>query len=116
MTLGDIHFVLAFLVALCVLVFSWNALGRRVVNVVLGVQFLAGIGVVADHAMHRETLPPGTALHVAGAFVALALYGLASRIGRRPGGATAALGLSIAGLLVIAATIYAGMRMFFAGH
>jgi len=104
------------MVALCILAFSWNALGRRVVTVVLAVQFLAGIGVVAEHAMHRETLPGGTLMHAGGALGALAAYGLAAFAGRRPSGATAALVLSIVGLVVAAATLYGGMRMFFAPH
>jgi hypothetical protein len=111
----DVHFVLGFLVALTALVFSWNALGRRVVNAVLGLQVLAGLALVGVHVATHEPIPQGSYLHIGGALVALILYGLAARAGKRPEGGRVALLLSIAGLLCIAATLYLGIRISLAG-
>ncbi|HEY5426814.1 MAG TPA: hypothetical protein VIJ77_09705 [Candidatus Tumulicola sp.] len=111
----DIHFVLAYLVALCALVFSWNALGRRVVNVVLGLQVLAGLAVAGMLGANHVSLPKGAAFHIAAAIVALICYGLAARFGKSPRGGRTALALSILGLLSIAAALYLGVRMQLTG-
>jgi hypothetical protein len=112
---NSIHFGLAYLVALCALVFSWNAMGRRVMNVVLGIQVLAGIALAGTFGAAHAALPKNVGFHMAGAIVALIAYGLAARAGKRPGGSRAALAYSIVGLLCVAVTIYLGTHMYFTG-
>lgn len=111
--LATVHFVLAFLVLLCALVFSWNSRGRRVMNAVLGLQVLVGI-VYAVPFFMQGALGPGVPMiwgHVGGALAALVAYALARRLGDRPGGAGTGLALSVAGLLCICATIYLGFHL-----
>lgn len=108
----DVHFVLAFLVALCAAVFSWNALGRRVMSAVVGIQVVSGLALAGVLGASHQPLPHGIWLHIVGAFAALLCYGFASRAGRRPGGDRAALLLSIAGLVCVAATLTLGLRMY----
>ncbi len=110
----DIHFLLAFLVALCVLVFSWNAMGRRVVNGVLGLQVLVGLVVAGMFGANHTPLPKDAPLHIAAALVALVCYGAASAAGKR-GAARAALLLSIAGLLCVGVALAYGLQMYFHG-
>jgi hypothetical protein len=111
----DIHFVLAYLTALCALIFSWNAMGRRVISAVLGLQILAGLAVTAVLGANHAALPRGAGWHIAVALAALVLYGLASRAGKRPDGGRNALVLSILGLLCVAAALYMGVRMQLTG-
>jgi hypothetical protein len=106
---STIHFVLAFLVALCALVFSWNSRGRRVINAVLGLQAMCGIVLVSADLLQHAAVPNAVWLHAGGTLGALAAYGFARRLGDRPGGKRAGLLLSIAGLLCICATIYLGV-------
>jgi hypothetical protein len=108
--LATVHFVLAFLVLLCALVFSWNSRGRRVMNAVLGLQVASGF-VYAAPLLRTGSLSPMVWTHVAGAFLALLAYGFARRLGDRPGGAPLGLGFSIAGLLCVCATVYLGFHM-----
>ncbi|HTA38580.1 MAG TPA: hypothetical protein VK760_05870 [Candidatus Acidoferrales bacterium] len=108
--LATIHFVLAFLVLLCALVFSWNSRGRRVMNAVLGLQVLCGIVYAAPFVL-QGALSPSIWAHVAGSLAALLAYGFARRLGDRPGGASTGLALSIVGLLCVSATIYLGFHM-----
>jgi hypothetical protein len=109
---SDVHFLLGFLVALCALVFSWNALGRRVINAVLGLQVLAGLLVLGIHLSRHEPFAPGLGWHIASALAAVACYGVASAFGRRAGGARPSLALSIVGLLLVMVAVTFGMRMF----
>ena len=111
----DVHFLIAFLTALCALVFSWNELGRRVINAVLGLQILVGLVVLGMHVRAHEGFHHELGWHVAGAVAAAACYGAAGAFGRRAGGARAALAASIAGLLLVGATIVVGLRMFLHG-
>lgn len=106
-----IHFALAWLVAICAIVFSWNDLGRRVMNVVLGLQVLAGLVLAGMLGAARAPMPPMLVWHVLLALGALVAYGVARRLGAREGGAKAALALSILGLLCIAGAIYLGMHV-----
>jgi hypothetical protein len=115
-TIIDIHFGLAFLVALCALVFSWNALGRRVVSAVIGLQVLVGLILAATLGMQHVPLPRGAVLHITLGIVAAALYGAASAAGRREGGERIALALSILGLIAVGFTLYLGMHMAAAGE
>jgi hypothetical protein len=108
---STIHFVLAFLVLLCALVFSWNSRGRRVMNAVLGLQILCGIAYAGTLGMQHIPMPPAVGSHIAGAFVALAAYIFARRLGDRPGGERLGLVLSIVGLLCICATLFLGLHM-----
>jgi len=106
-----IHFVLGFLVLLCALVFSWNALGRRVMNAVVGLQFLCGLALAGTFGMQHVPLPTGVWTHLGLAFVALLAYGMAMVFGKRPGGGRIALALSIAGLICVCGTVYLGLHM-----
>ncbi len=108
---ATIHFVLAFLVLLCALVFSWNSRGRRVINAVLGLQVLCGFIYAAAFLVRAAALPSTVWAHVAGSLGALLAYGFARRLGDRPGGAGRGLALSIAGLLCVCATIYLGFHL-----
>jgi hypothetical protein len=109
--LATIHFVLAFLVLLCALVFSWDSRGRRVMNAVLGLQVLCGLIYATAFVMQHAALPSTVWAHVAGSVAALLAYGFARRLGDRPGGAPTGLALSIAGLLCVSATIYLGFHL-----
>lgn len=111
----SIHFAVAFLVALCALAFSWNDLGRRVVNAALGLQIVVGLIVLgfdlAGHqGFHHDLIP-----HVGFAVGAALFYGVALGISRGGGDARLALGFSIAGLAFVATTLIYGMRMFLHG-
>jgi hypothetical protein len=107
----EIHLVVAFLAALCALVFSWNAIGRRVVNAVVGLQFLVGLAVAGSMGAAHVALPPVVWLHLVIALLVLGAYGMAMRAGKRAGGATRALVLSIAGLVLIFVNIWLGWHM-----
>ncbi|MBV8489323.1 MAG: hypothetical protein JO199_02245 [Candidatus Eremiobacteraeota bacterium] len=109
----DMHFLAGFLVALCAIVFSWNALGRRVINAVLGLQILIGLVALSMHLSGHEPVVPALGWHVAGALAAALCYGAASAVGRRAGGGGVSLGFSIVGLVLVLATMTLGMRMFF---
>jgi hypothetical protein len=115
-TIIDIHFGLAFLVALCALIFSWNTMGRRVVNAVLGLQVLVGLVLAATMGMQHLPLPRGAVWHIAGAIVALGLYGAASAAGKRAGGERTALILAVLGLIAVGCTLYLGMHMLAGGE
>ncbi len=106
-----IHFALAWLVAICAVFFSWNALGRRVMNAVLGLQVLAGLIVAGLLGASHAPMPPLLIGHVLLGFAALIAYAVARRLGDRPGGAGRALIASIVGLLCIASAIYLGLHM-----
>jgi hypothetical protein len=107
----SIHFGLAFLVALCALIFSWNSLGRRVMNVVLGIQVVVGFVVAGIMGANHVELPSLAIVHLAGGLIALGFYGAARPIGDRPGKAGVGLVLSILGLLTVAFTLYLGLKM-----
>jgi hypothetical protein len=82
----EIHLVLAFLVALCAVVFSWTPNGRRVVNAVVALQFVVGLVVAAVMGARHMTIPPAVWLHLLIALGVLACYGMAVRAGKRAGG------------------------------
>jgi hypothetical protein len=107
----EIHLVLAFLALLCGVVFSWTALGRRVVSAVVGLQFLMGLIVAGTLGANHTPLPPAIWLHLVIALLVLAAYGMASAAGRRAGGANRALVLSIVGLALLLLNIWLGMRV-----
>jgi hypothetical protein len=107
----EIHLVIAFLLLLCAVVFSWNAMGRRVVNVVAGLQVLVGLAAAATLGMQHLAMPPLLWLHILIALAILAAYGFAMRAGKRAGGGSSALALSVLGLLLVCANIYLGWHM-----
>ncbi len=111
----EIHLVLAFLVALCALVFSWTPNGRRVVNAVVALQFLMGLVVVAMMGANHLPIPPPIWLHLLVAVAILACYGVAMRAGKRAGGATLALTLSILGIVLIVINILIGLHVAMPG-
>jgi hypothetical protein len=107
----EIHLVLAFLAALCGIVFSWNALGRRVVSAVVGLQFLMGLVVAGAMGANHIPLPPEVWVHLVIALLVLGAYGMAAGASRRAGGANRALVLSIVGLVLLFLNIWIGLRM-----
>lgn len=107
----EIHLVVAFLLALCAIIFSWNVQGRRVVNAVAALQFLVGIVAAGMLGASHVPLPPQIWLHILAAVLILACYGLAMRFGKRAGGSSTALAFSVAGLLLVLYNIYLGWQM-----
>ena len=107
----EIHLVVAFLVVLCALVFSWNDLGRRVVNAVAALQFLLGLILAGVMGAQHVPMPPRLWVHLLSALLVLAAYGMAMRYGKRAGGARTALMLSIAGFVLVFVTFYLGLQM-----
>ncbi len=110
-TLLEIHEVVAFLAALCAIIFSWNVMGRRVVNAVVALQFLLGLAVAAVMGAQHLAMPALLWLHVLLGLAILAAYGLAMRFGKRAGGASSTLALSVAGLALVLVNIYLGLHM-----
>lgn len=107
----EIHLVLAFLLALCALIFSWNVPGRRVVNAVAVLQFLAGLAIAAMMGAAHEALPPQVWLHLIIALLIMAAYGMAMRFGKRAGASRLALTFSVVGLVLVLVNIYLGWNM-----
>jgi FtsH-binding integral membrane protein len=104
----ETHLVLAFLAALCAVIFSWTPNGRRVVNAVVVLQFLVGLVVAGVMGSTHQPIPPLIWLHLLIALAVLACYGMAIRYGKRAGGARPALLLSIIGLVLIFVNIWLG--------
>ena len=104
----EIHLVIAFLLALCAIIFSWNVMGRRVVNAVAALQFV--VGLVAA-GMLGKNAPPAVWVHLLVALVILTSYGMAMRAGKRAGGATQALFFSIVGFVLVFVNIWLGWHM-----
>ena len=107
-TVIEIHYDVAFLLALCALIFSWNVMGRRVVNAVAALQFVVGL-VVAG--MLGKDAPPITWVHLLVALLILGSYGMAMAAGKREGGAQRALLFSILGLVLIACNFALGLHV-----
>jgi hypothetical protein len=107
----EIHLVVAFLLALCAIIFSWNAQGRRVVNAVAALQFLVGLVVAGMFGASHTPLPPQIWLHIICAVLIMACYGVAMRFGKRAGGNSTALAFSVAGLILVLYNIYLGWSM-----
>jgi hypothetical protein len=107
----EIHLGVAFLVVLCAVVFSWNELGRRVMNAIVGLQVLIGLAVAGVMGAQHVPIPRTIGLHVIVAIVILACYGMASRFGKRPGGGRAALVLSLIGMVAVFYNVYLGWHM-----
>lgn len=107
----EIHLVLAFLSALCAVIFSWTPNGRRVVNAVVALQFIVGLVVAGVMGANHEPLPPTIWLHLLIALAVLACYGMAMRFGKRAGGARPALYFSILGLMLILVNIWLGAHV-----
>ena len=107
----EIHLVVAFLLALCAIIFSWNVPGRRVVNAVAALQFLVGLVVAGMFGASHTPLPSGAIVHIVAALLILACYGLAMRFGKRAGGSGTAMAFSVAGLILVLYNIYLGLHM-----
>lgn len=107
----EIHLVVAFLLALCAIIFSWNVQGRRVVNAVAALQFIVGLVVAGIMGSSHIAMPPQVWLHILTALLILACYGVAMRFGKRAGGSGTAMAFSIAGLLLVLFNIYLGWTM-----
>ncbi|HVA27155.1 MAG TPA: hypothetical protein VNF68_03195 [Candidatus Baltobacteraceae bacterium] len=110
-TLLEIHEVVAFLAALCAIIFSWNARGRRVVSAVVALQFVLGLAIAAVMGAQHLAMPALLWLHLLIGIAVLAAYGLAMRFGKQAGGASTTLALSVAGLVLILVNIYLGLQM-----
>jgi len=109
----ETHQVVAFLALLCAIIFSWTAMGRRVVNAVVALQFLLGVALAGVFGANHFALPPLIWLHMLIGIVILGCYGMAMRFGKRAGGANLALVSSIAGLVLIVLNVWLGLH--FAG-
>lgn len=107
----EIHLVLAFLVLFCGVVFSWNAMGRRVVNAVVALQVLMGLVAAGVLGANHQPMPPLLWLHLLIGLLILAAYGMAMRTGKREGGSGAALALSVVGLILIVLNVLLGWHM-----
>ena len=107
----ETHYVVAFLVVLCAIVFSWSSLGRRVVNAVAVLQLIVGIALAGVMGSSRMPLPQTIWVHILSAVVVLGCYGMAMRYGRQAGGARAALAFSAFGLIFTCVTFYLGLHM-----
>ena len=107
----EIHWVVAFLAALCAVIFSWNAMGRRVVTAVVTLQFIVGLILAGTLGPSLTTLGSTIWIHLVIGLVILGLYGMAMGASKRPGGAGRALAFSIAGMVLIFINIYLGLHM-----
>ncbi|MDP9025868.1 MAG: hypothetical protein M3N13_10900 [Candidatus Eremiobacteraeota bacterium] len=107
----ETHYVIAFLLVLCAIVFSWSVTGRRVINAVGSLQVLLGVALAAVLGASRVPLPQTVWLHVLCTVIFFAAYGMAMRYGRQAGGAKAALAFSVTGLVFVFVTFYLGLRM-----
>ncbi len=107
----EVHLVVAFLLALCAIIFSWNAQGRRVVNAVAALQFVTGLIVAGILGASRVPLPPRVWFHIVAAVLILACYGVSLRFSKRAGGNGTAMAFSIAGLLLVLYNVYVGWSM-----
>ncbi len=103
----DAHFIVAALVIICAVVFSWNTMGRRVMVAVTGLQVLVGL-VVAGVFHPASSL---IWLHLTGALAAMVAYIFARRIGEQPGKGALALALSLLGLVLAVGTFALGMTL-----
>ncbi|MDE2481127.1 MAG: hypothetical protein KGN02_02925 [bacterium] len=104
----EIHLVVAFLLALCALVFSWNTMGRRVVNAVAVLQFVVGLAIAG---MLGKAAPSQVWVHLIVALLILGAYGMAMAAGKREGGSSRALIFSIVGFILVFANIWLGWAM-----
>lgn len=107
----EIHLVFAFLVLLCALVFSWSALGQRVMNVVIGIQILIGLAAVGMMGAGVRALAPTIWWHLGVAVAALLVYVAARRFGERPGGRRSGILMGALGLVLVIVTLYLGLHM-----
>jgi hypothetical protein len=107
----EIHLVVAFLAALCALIFSWNAMGRRVVTAVVTLQFLIGLVIAGMLGPRLASLGSPVWIHLLVALVVLGLYGMAMGASKRPGGSGRARASSLVGMLLVFYNIYLGMHM-----
>jgi hypothetical protein len=110
----EVHLVVAFLLAFCAIIFTWNPSGRRVVNVVAGLQVLVGIVVAAVMGMSRIPMPSSVWVHLLLAVGIMACYGFAIRNDKRAGSGNRGLMYAILGLVLIVMNIAYGWKM--AGH
>ncbi|MHB8146250.1 MAG: hypothetical protein ACYDGM_03175 [Vulcanimicrobiaceae bacterium] len=107
----EAHWLLAFLVVFCAIIFSWNSMGRRVMSVVVGLQFLLGLIVAGVMGAAHETLSPAIFAHILCALGALIAYPLARRLGDRPGGAAIGMALGALGFVLVLGGFYLGLHM-----
>ena len=113
MTLVDVHFVFAFMVALCAVVFSWTPLGRRVAAVVLTLGLLTGLGLILRHSILHEPVQALTALHAFESFLALVFYASAVVADTRGANRWIGTALGLLGALTVLWILATGLRMFF---
>lgn len=107
----EIHYVVAFLVVLCAIVFSWSTLGRRVVNAIVGLQFIVGLALAGVMGASHIPVPQSLWIHILCVLVVFASYGMAMRFGRQAGGAKTALAFSVVGFVFVLLTFYLGLHM-----
>lgn len=107
-----IHLVFAFFVVLCALLLGWVQMGRRVMNVVIGIQILIGIVYAAVLGASIAAKGELLAVHVACALAALAAYIFGRRLGERANSKTGAVVLSAIGFVLVIATAYLGLKTY----
>lgn len=107
-----IHLSFAFFVVLCALLLGWVQMGRRVMNVVIGIQILIGIVFAAVLGAAIATKAEILAAHVACALAALAAYIVGRWLGERPNSGAGAVVLSAVGFVLVIATAYLGLKMY----
>lgn len=111
MIILEIHLVVAFFVALCAVIFSWNSMGRRVMNAVTGLQFLVGLITAGILGANHIPMQPAIGAHAASALLAMVCYIFARREGDRAGGSRRAMVLSVLGVVFVFISIYLGLHM-----
>ena len=107
----EIHLVVAFLLALCALIFSWNASGLRVVTVVATLQFVLGLIAAGMFGASHVPMPPQLWVHIVLAVVILGVYGMAQGMAKRAGRRGASLALGVTGIVLIVMNILLGWHM-----
>lgn len=107
-----IHWGFAFFVLLCALLLGWVQMGRRVMNVVIGIQILIGVVYAALLGASIAAKGEMLAAHVACALAALAAYIVGRRLGERSGTRVGAVVLSAVGFVLLFATAYLGLKTY----
>jgi hypothetical protein len=107
-----IHWGFAFFVVLCALLLGWVQMGRRVMNVVIGIQILIGIVYAAVLGASIAAKGEMLAIHVVCALAALAAYIVGRRLGERPNSRPAAIMFSAIGFVLVLVTAYLGLKTY----
>jgi hypothetical protein len=107
----SIHLSFAFLVILAAIFVGWMQIGQRVMLVLIGVQVLIGIVNAALMGGALAALGGRVAEHILGALLAMGAYIAARRVGANSKSRVAPMALAAAGLVLLLATAYLGLKM-----